>query len=117
MDTNDKKQKRRENAISSLNTAITALDIAEKAASGITPATVALSIVKEILIVVRVGFPPFCVDCKLKHRQDSMANEGDYTDLGLACADVCTALSRGLSGKKSSDLSGSICDAIEELTT
>ena len=46
-----------------------------------------------------------------------MSNQGDYVELGLACADVCTALDRGLSGKRSSDLSDSVHKAIEQLTT
>ena len=60
MDADDGKQKRRENVISSLNAAIAALDIAEKATS-VTPATAAFSIVKEILTVVKVGFPLLCL--------------------------------------------------------
>jgi hypothetical protein len=31
--------------------------------------------------------------------QELMTNEEDCVELGLACADVCTALSRGLNGK------------------
>ena len=56
-------------------------------------------------------------DCGLKWTQDDMSNQGDYVDLGLACADVCTALDRGLSGKRSNDLNDSVCKAIEQLTT
>ena len=46
-----------------------------------------------------------------------MTNETDYVDLGLACADVCRALDRGMSGKKLDDLSRSVCEAINQLTT
>ena len=46
-----------------------------------------------------------------------MLNEADYVDLGLACAEVCTALGRGMDGKKPEDLSQSITDAIEQLKT
>lgn len=45
-----------------------------------------------------------------------MINERDYIELGLACADVCGALDRGLSGKKLDDLSQSVCEAISQLT-
>ena len=45
-----------------------------------------------------------------------MANEGDYVDLGLTCASVCTALDRGLNGKKLNELSNSVCEAIKQLT-
>jgi hypothetical protein len=46
-----------------------------------------------------------------------MSNEEDCVELGLACADVCTALSRGLNGKLLKDLSNPVCDAIKQLTT
>ena len=39
----------------------------------------------------------------------------DYVELGLACADVCTALERGLNGKKLNDLNNSVCEAINQL--
>ena len=46
-----------------------------------------------------------------------MVNELDYVDLGLFCADICRALDRGMNGKKLKDLSQSVCDAINQLTT
>ena len=46
-----------------------------------------------------------------------MINQTDYVELGLACADVCTALDRGLDGKRLSDLNNSVCQAINQLTT
>ena len=46
-----------------------------------------------------------------------MINQADYVELGLACADVCTALNRGLNGKRLDDLSNSMCEAINYLTT
>ena len=46
-----------------------------------------------------------------------MANEQDYVDLGLSCADICKALQRGMDGKSLNDLSKSVCDAINQLTT
>ena len=49
--------------------------------------------------------------------QDSMANEEDYVGLGLNCADICKALDRGVNGKKLDDLSPSVCQAIDQLTT
>jgi len=45
-----------------------------------------------------------------------MANEVDYVELGLSCADICRALDRGMNGKKLNDLSQSVCDAINQLT-
>jgi hypothetical protein len=46
-----------------------------------------------------------------------MINEEDCVELGLACADVCTALSRGLNGKLMKDLNDSVYGAIKQLTT
>ena len=45
-----------------------------------------------------------------------MINKADYVDLGLACADVCIALDRGMKGRRADALSQSVCDAIEQLT-
>jgi hypothetical protein len=46
-----------------------------------------------------------------------MVNEQDYVELGLYCADICKALRRGMGDKKLDDLSKSVCDAINQLTT
>ena len=46
-----------------------------------------------------------------------MVNEMDYVELGLACADICTALGRGMDGKQLDDLSQSVSEAIGQLTT
>ena len=46
-----------------------------------------------------------------------MANKAEYVDLGLACADVCEALNRGMDGKKLGDLSPSARKAMNQLTT
>jgi len=46
-----------------------------------------------------------------------MINERDYVELGLGCADICRALDRGMNGKKLDDLSQSVCEAINQLTT
>ena len=54
---------------------------------------------------------------RLKCAQDDVSNQGDYVDLGLACADVCTVLDRGFRGKGLNDLSDSVCEAIKQLTT
>ena len=45
-----------------------------------------------------------------------MANKSDYVELGLACANVCKALDRGMNGKKLDDLNESVREAINELT-
>ena len=46
-----------------------------------------------------------------------MIDEVDYVKLGLVCADICTALDRGLSGRLSNELDSSACEAINRLTT
>ena len=46
-----------------------------------------------------------------------MINEMDYVELGLACAEVCTVLDRGLNGKRLNELNDSVCEAIRQLTT
>jgi len=45
-----------------------------------------------------------------------MVNKRDYVELGLACADVCGALDRGVGEKRLDELSRSVCEAIEQLT-
>ena len=53
--------------------------------------------------------------CGLKRDQDSMANKAEYVELGLACADVCKALHRGMNGKEVHDLSQSVREAVNQL--
>jgi len=53
---------------------------------------------------------------KLTNIQDSMANELDFVEIGLHCADICGALDRGMKGKSLDELSQSVCDAINRLT-
>ena len=45
-----------------------------------------------------------------------MINQPDYVELGLFCADVCTALNEGLDKRGRTDLSSSVREAIEKLT-
>ena len=45
-----------------------------------------------------------------------MANEQDYVDLGLLCADICKTLER-INGKALENLDKPVCDAVDELTT
>ena len=54
---------------------------------------------------------------RLMCNQDSMINEVEYIELGIACADVCRALDRGMGGRGVADLSQSVFEAIGELTT
>ena len=45
-----------------------------------------------------------------------MINEVDYVELGLACADACRALGRGMKGRRVGELSQSVFEAIVQLT-
>ena len=46
-----------------------------------------------------------------------MINEADYDEHGLACADVCSALDRGMDGRRVNELNQSVLGAIGHLTT
>ena len=46
-----------------------------------------------------------------------MINEKDYVDLGLACAEVCKALYRGMKGRRMDEFGQPVFEAIEQLTT
>jgi hypothetical protein len=46
-----------------------------------------------------------------------MADEKDYVELGLSCADICKALDQGMGGRELDDLSESVRDAMSDLTT
>ena len=108
--------KGRENAVSSSNAAIDAMNLAEKISS-ITPAKAVFGTVNVLLTMIKVGFLLCDKMFRLTRSQESMINELDYVDLGLFCADICRALDRGMNGKKLDDLSQPVCDAISQLTT
>jgi len=44
-----------------------------------------------------------------------MVNKTDYVELGIACADVCRALDRGVDGRQLDELSQSVFEAIGQL--
>ena len=46
-----------------------------------------------------------------------MIKQAHYVELGLACADVCTALDRGLNGRELNDVNDGVRKAIDKLTT
>ena len=117
MDANSRRQKRQDNASSLLNVAIEAMNLA-KEVSSMTPAKAVFGSVSVLLTMIRVRFLPSSdVHPRFTCDQDSMANKSDYVELGLACADVCRALDRGMNGKKLNDLSQSVREAISQLTT
>jgi len=45
-----------------------------------------------------------------------MINKADYVELGLACAEACGALHRGLNGRRVDKLSRPVLEAIGDLT-
>ena len=117
MEAKSKRPKGRDSALSSLNVAIDVLNLA-KEISSITPAKAALGSVSVLLTMIKVRLSYFATRrSRFTHIQDSVVNELDYVELGLFCADICRALDRGMNGKKLDDLSQSVCDAINQLTT
>ena len=109
--------KARDGVLSTLNLAIDALNLA-KEVSSVTPAKAAFGTVAILLAMIRVSpFSPAIRDRRLTHNQDTIVNEQDYVELGLSCADICKALKRGMGDKKLNELSQSVCDAINQLTT
>ena len=117
MTTNSQRPKGRENAVSLLNAAIDAMDLAEKISS-ITPAKAVFATVSVILTMIKVPSSSSAMRCsELTRNKDSMINASDYVELGLFCADICRALDRGMNGRKLDDLNRSVCDAISQLTT
>ena len=118
MDVNSNRPKGRNGALSSLNVTIEAMNIA-KEISAIAPAKAAFGSVSVLLTMIRVRSASYSATSSLEFTciQDSMANEQEYVDLGLGCADICRALERGMNGKRLGDLNQSVCDAIGQLTT
>ena len=111
-----KSQRRRDGALLSLNVAIEAVNLA-KEISSITPAKAVFGSVSVVLTMIRVGFLLIRGQPQANERiQDSMINKTDYVDIGLACADVCRALDRGVKGRRVDELSQSVFEAIAQLT-
>jgi hypothetical protein len=108
---------RRDGALSTLDAFIQAFSLI-KDTCGIPPAQIAFGSAVIVLTLIRVYPPPLCQDKLLIHVvQDTMVNDQEYVDLGLACADVCQALDRGLEGRRLEELTRSVLSAIRQLTT
>ena len=108
---------RRESGILALSAAIEAIDLAK--ISSIIPAEAAFGSVLVILDMIRVrgSLRPHAGRLFADAMQDSMIDEVDYVDLGLACADVCRALDRGLKERRADELNRPVLEAIKWLTT
>ena len=68
----------------------------------------------------RLGYDLTCsADTKFEFTfiQDSAVGKQGYLELGKSCADVCKTLDRGLKGRESDELSQSVLEATDELTT
>ena len=116
MNTAFRQPKGRDGALSALNVAIEGLNLA-KEISSVTPAKAVFGSVSVLLVMIKVSlFSDHVIRLAANCRQDSMANRTDYVELGLACAGVCKALDRGMSGRQSDQFSRSVLEAIEELT-
>lgn len=99
-----------------LSAAIKGLDFAEQFIS-VEPAKVVCAIVRELLVMIDVRFFSVQVAWLLANcAQGSMANKMDCVNLGLACANVCKVLERGMSGRRANEFSRSVFEAIEQLT-
>ena len=110
-----KSQRRRDGALSSLNVAIEAVNLA-KEISSITPAKGVFGSVSIVLTMIRVSLLLVRPARPNEWMQDSMINKTDYVDLGLACAEVCQTLDRGVRGRRVDELSQTIFEAIAQLT-
>jgi hypothetical protein len=116
MASNSQRQEGSDRILSALNVAIEALNLAKEIAA-ITPAIAAFGSVSALLAMIRVRSARSAEFYFLfTFVQDSMANEQDYVDLGLTCANVCTVLDRSLEGRRLDELSKSGLGAIELLT-
>jgi len=99
-----------------LNAAIEALDLAKT--SSIPPAKAVIESATILLTTIRVcSSSSATIYPKFTPSQDSMIDEVDYVELGLSCADVCRTLERGTNGKKQDELSPSVHDTINQLTS
>jgi len=107
----------RDHSTSALNTAIEGFNLAKEVIN-IAPAKAAFGSVSIILTMIRVRSSRLqSALTTLKHVQDSRLNEEEYIKLGIACAEVCIALSRGVNGKRLEELNQSVSEAIVQLTT
>ena len=117
MDPESRQQNRQDKVLSLLNAIIEISNLAKELSSP-TPAKAVFGSVSILLTMIKVRSSSPSVICPVfSSDQDTMANKSDYVDLGLACANVCKALHRGMDGRELEDLGQSVRDAIEQLRT
>ena len=116
MESESQQPKEREGVISVLNGFIEAFNLAKEISSN-TPAKAVFGSVSVLLAMIRVSILAFgwsntdSTGCA----QDTMVNQADYVEIGLACADVCASLKRGLDGNSEETLNRSVREAIKQL--
>jgi hypothetical protein len=117
MDPNSQQPKGRDGLPSALDVAIEDLNLA-KENSDIAPAKAVFGSASVFLAAIKVSFLPAHVGRLLpNYTQDSIPNRIDCVELGLACADVCRTLDRGMNGRKADQFNRSVFEAIGQLTT
>ena len=108
---------RRKGVFSGLDEEIEALDTFKEILD-IAPAKAAFGSASALLSMIRVYFlRRMTLSFRFTHIQDSMADEQDYVNLGLNCAQTCTALKGVLIQQQSSEPSPSALEAIGQLNT
>ena len=113
---NPKQSKGRDSALLALDVAIEGLNPA-KEISTIVPARAVFSSASVLLPMIRVrpSRYPAATRFRFTLSQDSMANELDYIELGLSCAEVCETLDQGLKGRQLDELDQPVLGAIGQL--
>ena len=98
-----------------MNGFIEAFNLAKEISSN-TPAKAVFGSVSVLLAMIRVSFLPLRWSdiVSAGYTQDTMINEVDSVELGLACTDVCASLKRGLDQKSEDDLNDSVREAIKQ---
>ena len=112
---NPQRQKNKDSALSLLDVAIEAMNIA-KELSNETPAKAIFGSASVLLTMIRARFL-FSDGLLQVHTSGLYGYRIDYVELGLVCVDVCEALDQGMKGRRMDELSQSEFEAIGRLTT
>ena len=116
MEAESQRPKEQEGVVSALNGLIEAFSLAKEISSS-TPGKAVFASISVFLTMIRVSLLAsyWSSTDSAERAQDTMINKADYVELGLACADVCVTLKRGLDGKSEDELNDSVRKAIEQL--
>ena len=115
MTTKSQRPRGQDDALSSLNMAIDALNLAKETTEMELAKTV-LGSTSNLLIMIKVGSLPVHVGRLLANgcAQSSSIDKVDYIELGLICASICEALNRGMGRRRVDQLSQSVLQAIKK---